>query len=154
MSVSRKRKSYDLDFRNRVITESVMNLSASQDALARQFNCNRSVIQRILKSKEVITERSRLPCLGTVKKCRLSDVMDIDAALLKWIKEKRSQNIPIDGPTIQVKALDFAKQLGYQEGEFKASRGWLNRFKKRHGISFRRIQGEGTLCCLHQIFSY
>lgn len=66
----------------------------------------------------------------------------IDKATLEWFGKIRSQNVPASGPMIQVKALEFAAELGI--GDFKASNGWLERFRKRHGINFRAICGESS----------
>ena len=45
----------------------------------------------------------------------------------------RSSTLPKSGPLVQEKALSFAKSLN-KDG-FKASNGWLNKFKTRHSIS-------------------
>ncbi|GFT88520.1 tigger transposable element-derived protein 6, partial [Nephila pilipes] len=44
----------------------------------------------------------------------------------------RDENVPISGPFGIEKALQFAKALGYDQ--FLGSNGWLEIFKKRHGI--------------------
>ena len=40
------------------------------------------------------------------------------------------------------RAGELAKKMGVPKGEFKCSTGWLDRFKERHGISFKRVCGE------------
>ena len=40
------------------------------------------------------------------------------------------------------KASDLAKLLGVPDGQFKILSGWLERFKERHGISFKKVCGE------------
>ncbi|GBM36140.1 hypothetical protein AVEN_107746-1 [Araneus ventricosus] len=52
----------------------------------------------------------------------------------------RDKNVPISGPFIIVKALQFAKALGYEE--FRGSNGWLEIFKKRNGIMAKVISDE------------
>ena len=52
----------------------------------------------------------------------------------------RSSTLLINGPLVQEKALSFAKSLN-KDG-FKASNGWLNKFKTRHSISQAVICGE------------
>ncbi|XP_042901996.1 tigger transposable element-derived protein 4-like [Parasteatoda tepidariorum] len=42
---------------------------------------------------------------------------------------------------MQRKAEDFAKELGHEDN-FKGSNGWLESFKNRHGIIFRKLCGE------------
>ncbi|GBN44603.1 hypothetical protein AVEN_36295-1, partial [Araneus ventricosus] len=64
----------------------------------------------------------------------------VDEAVLKWIHTLRDKNVPISGPFIIEKALQFAKALGYDE--FRGSNGWLEKFKRRHGIMAKVISGE------------
>ncbi|GBM78310.1 Tigger transposable element-derived protein 4 [Araneus ventricosus] len=52
----------------------------------------------------------------------------------------RDKNFPISGPFIIEKALQFAKALGYDE--FRGSNGWLEKFKRRHGIMAKVISDE------------
>ena len=67
---------------------------------------------------------------------------EVEEALLKWFKVARGKNVPIDGPYMMQKAGELALRLGMSEGQFKASSGWLERFKERHGISFKKVCGE------------
>ncbi|GBM51024.1 Tigger transposable element-derived protein 6 [Araneus ventricosus] len=52
----------------------------------------------------------------------------------------RDKNVPISGSFIIEKALQFAKALGYDE--FRGSNGWLEKFKRKHGIMAKVISGE------------
>ncbi|GBL73537.1 Tigger transposable element-derived protein 4 [Araneus ventricosus] len=65
---------------------------------------------------------------------------NVDDAVLKWICTMRDKNVPISGPFISEKALQFAKALVYDE--FRRSNGWLEKFKRRHGILANVISGE------------
>ncbi|KAH8025115.1 hypothetical protein HPB51_003031 [Rhipicephalus microplus] len=65
---------------------------------------------------------------------------DLEKARLIWIKEMRSQDIPLSGPVILAKAADFALQLDYDD--FAASDGWLHRFRERYDLIFRAVSGE------------
>jgi hypothetical protein len=60
--------------------------------------------------------------------------------LWEWFNRLRSTGIPISGPLIQEKARSVATELGI-EG-FVASNGWLESFRTRYAISFKRINGE------------
>ena len=50
------------------------------------------------------------------------------------------RKLPISGPMLQEKALQFAKDLG--NTEFKASNGWLESFRKCSNIAFYVKSGE------------
>ncbi|GBL86127.1 Tigger transposable element-derived protein 4 [Araneus ventricosus] len=52
----------------------------------------------------------------------------------------QDKNVPISGPFIIEKALQFAKALGYDE--FRGSNGWLEKFKRRNRIMAKVISGE------------
>ena len=56
----------------------------------------------------------------------------------------RERNVPIGGHIIREKALDFAKELNITD--FKASQGWLDRWKDRHNVVFRTVSGEEKSC--------
>ena len=56
----------------------------------------------------------------------------------------RERNVPIGGYIIREKALDFAKELNITD--FKASDGWLDRWKNRRNVVFLAISGEERSC--------
>lgn len=61
---------------------------------------------------------------------------DIEDRLVKWFTDRRAAGVRVTGKALRFEALQLHKQFGSQS--FKASKGWFNRFKKRHNISFRR----------------
>ena len=52
----------------------------------------------------------------------------------EWFKDMSRRKLPISGPMLQEKALQFAKDLG--NAEFRGSNGWLESFRKRNNIAF------------------
>ena len=52
----------------------------------------------------------------------------------------RAKGIPVSGPFLQEKARKIAERLKVEY--FKASNGWLEKFKLRHNINFKTISGE------------
>ena len=67
-----------------------------------------------------------------------SSQKDVDAALLLWFKQARSNNTPINGPLLLMKATSLARLLGHEP--FTATTGFINR---RHGILIKSVSGEG-----------
>ncbi|KAH8040920.1 hypothetical protein HPB51_013090 [Rhipicephalus microplus] len=65
---------------------------------------------------------------------------DVDKAVFAWFCEQRANKVPLSGRILQQKALDFACMLSHDK--FKASPGWLSRFKTRHDIVAKVISGE------------
>ena len=68
----------------------------------------------------------------------------VDKAVYKWFMNARERNVPIGGHIIREKALDLAKELNIMD--FKASEGWLDRWKNRHNVVFRTVSGEEWSC--------
>ena len=115
----------------------------SQRQLADRFNVGRSQVNRILKRKAEfmeVYENNVNECLNRKRVCVSSDYDNIDNATWLWFKRARARNMPVPGPYIQQKALELAKR--YDQGNFKPSKGWLERFKGRHNISSAVISGE------------
>ena len=74
------------------------------------------------------------------KTLKQSTYPDLDKALSEWFRKVRSINVPVNGPLLGEKARYFADQLGYEN--FKASSGFLDRFKERQCISSQVISGK------------
>lgn len=68
------------------------------------------------------------------KKIRLGKHEGVDKFLYQWFIKKRKQGICLTGPDLKARAEKFHKNLNLG-GIFKASDGWLWRWRKRHGIS-------------------
>jgi len=65
----------------------------------------------------------------------------VETAQLGWFNNAKEKS-PIDGLTLQNQARKFTTSLGIPETEFAASVGWLQRFKKRHGIVQKKVCGK------------
>ncbi|XP_046680817.1 tigger transposable element-derived protein 4-like [Homalodisca vitripennis] len=107
--------------------------------IAVDFNIPCSTLSTILKNKEEIQQRAiegNLKC----KRKRNAEFKDVEECMIKWFKQCREKNITLGGPLIREKAEHFARSLGHIE--FKASNGWLENFKKRHNIFFKKVCGE------------
>lgn len=75
---------------------------------------------------------------------RRANDADFDNAMHIWFTQERLKSIPLSGPLVMEKAKLLYAQLypDKSEDELKASTGWLQRFKQRHGIRQLRLQGE------------
>lgn len=65
----------------------------------------------------------------------------INEALIQWFNQEWAIGTAISEDILEIKA-DFFHQVLDCEGEFKASSGCVNRFKKRYGIKSLKISGE------------
>lgn len=110
--------------------------------LAHEYKVTASGIANIKKCKEnLLKHRSSLiMCQGKTSKKRCTGVENsrLDQSLYEWFLQERNNGNHVTGPMIQKKALEINKNLNGPES-FKASTGFLHKFKERHNInlSFR-----------------
>ena len=116
-------------------------LSLSQIDLGTKFGISKTQVQGILKRKAEIKGGHGSNCNLAVKRmCYHNSQSDIDELTWRWFQGVRSKNTPVSGPLIQEQARIYAEQL--HKDDFKASNGWLSRFKIRHNISSAILSGE------------
>jgi hypothetical protein len=65
---------------------------------------------------------------------------ELEKIPLEWFQQMRSDNVPINGPILREKANEIAFRLNIDN--FKASNGWLHRYKMRHDVGYRVVSGE------------
>ena len=95
---------------------------------AEKYGMPKNTVSTCLKNKEKLftaLEKSS----NKRKKVRESNYPDIDNVVFKWFLSQRGKSIPTDGTFIKEKGMKHAKELGATD--FKASDGWLGRWKKR-----------------------
>ena len=73
-------------------------------------------------------------CKRGVKRNRRGEYPGVEAALLLWYNQCRQKNIYVGSKIIREKAKTIAAAQRIKG--FKGSIGWVDRFKKRHGILF------------------
>ncbi|CAJ0760132.1 4145_t:CDS:1, partial [Entrophospora sp. SA101] len=120
------------------------NTSISDETLAREYNVDRSTISNIIRKKEDLLNVYSSAKTSELKKTRIQPgrFPVLEDALYKWFQGLCSQNIPVSQELLKTKALYFyneAKNRGAQFPEFEASRGWLENFQNRYGISSKNI---------------
>ena len=74
------------------------------------------------------------------KKVKKSYYEKLDDIVFNWFLYARDRNIEISGEIIKAKALIVAEKL--KDTAFKVSNSWLDRWKKKHGITFKMVSGE------------
>lgn len=111
--------------------------------LAELFSCGKTQISTILKDKEKIVELyegQNASAQKCHKRTRESKFLDLNETLHAWFCLAVSKNVYPDGRILKEKALEIAGQLGCEE--FKASNGWLDRWKKRYNVRQMKVSGE------------
>lgn len=108
--------------------------------IAKKHGIPNTTLSTYVKNKRAIEDALEAEVASKRRRLRPAKYPDLEKELLIWIKEIRSQNIPLSGPVILAKAADFALQLGYDD--FAGSDGWLHCFRERYDLVFRAVSGE------------
>jgi hypothetical protein len=141
MGPTAKRKQFSLEEKKIIISEVDKGLKKGE--VAKKYGISPSTLSTILKDRESILKQLQTSVfVPSRKRMRMAQYEDVDTAVYKWFQDVRSRNVPLSGPLIRGKALEFAKMLEVEN--FQASVGWLNRFRERYGVVTKCISGEAS----------
>lgn len=121
--------------------EAVKNGLKRKD-VAVQFGIHESTLSIILKKETELLKRQESGESLLCKRRRIAEFPNLEQCLFTWFKQCRNKNISVSGPILKEKAEEFAKSLEIRN--FKASNGWLENFKKRHDLAFKKVCGESA----------
>ena len=97
-----------------------------------------TTLSSILKNRAKIVKQFQEELIEPKRKrLRKANHADIEEALLEWYRHRLSNEI-VTGPVLLKKAEELARGLG--KDDFTCTGGWVERFKARHGISFKRVR--------------
>lgn len=136
----RKRKFLSLKEKAQVIAEAESGKKKSN--IAHDFGISPSSVSTVLKNKDSIQKALASGTSAQHKKVTLPKHEELDKAVYTWFVGARAKNVPLSGAIVQQKALNYACLLGVDD--FKASTGWLSRFKARHDIVGKVLSGESA----------
>ncbi|XP_066554188.1 E3 ubiquitin-protein ligase RAD18 isoform X2 [Amia ocellicauda] len=135
-----KRTCKTLTLAERVDVLKRLDAKESQTSIASSLGVNQSAISRIHKNKEKILDCWRNNSNPERKRRRAGRAEDVETSLLNWFSQARRGQMPVSGPLLMEKAGQLAHGLGMTD--FKASGGWLERWKARNNIRFKKPHGE------------
>ena len=120
--------------------------------LARMYWKSASTINSILAKKKEIKETDVAKGVNVLTKQGSQTIEDVEKLLLVWIKEQQLVGDSVSEAIICKKAkllhADLTKKMpgtSAAVGEFKASRGWFDKFKKQTGIHSVVRQQESSI---------
>ena len=116
--------------------------------LMNKYKFGKSTIYDIKKNKEKIVSylstRETTSGMNKRQTLKLGSNESVEKAVCLWFLQYRARGTPISGPILTEKAMQFHGLMQDKESPrtFNASLGWLDNFKRRHGIRQLRIVGE------------
>ncbi|XP_051161312.1 jerky protein homolog-like isoform X2 [Leptopilina boulardi] len=145
-----RRKSLSLKEKIEIINK--IENGNSNHKLCKEYDVNSSTISTILKMKEKLkTYYADINAFGgNVKRKRANkpEYELLEKVVYDWLCQKRTIGEPVSGLILQEKArifystLKLHEKISDQGHEFKASDGWLSRFKDRYNLRTLQPKGE------------
>lgn len=122
-----------------------VNSGEKMTLVAKRYNISMTAVWKLMKNnrEKKIKYSSTLDEAILKKRKTFRKIHDglLEKSLLMWYNEKCLNGQPVSGRVLCKKALLFNEKLNGSK-EFKASSGWLDRFKKRNLIQLPFVQGE------------
>ncbi|XP_075439265.1 uncharacterized protein LOC142483066 isoform X1 [Ascaphus truei] len=139
-----KRKRFTL--KEKIAALDRIRSGVQQTQVARDLGVNESTVRGWKKEEHKLRDAAKsMETDNGLKRNRLRKPRynPLDKAVFQWFVKERSEGAPLSGPLLQTQAKKVYNQLyGKESIPFTASSGWLNRFRKRHGISKSARSGE------------
>ncbi|XP_033331182.1 jerky protein homolog-like [Megalopta genalis] len=143
MASKRKRVVLSIITKHEIIRKLESGESAAK--LAKIYGIGKATITGIKNQKDAIEnylmQADTLDIAVNRKSMMVPKYKNVDDAVFQWFLENRDKGVPISGPILCEKALEFNEKLKGNPN-FKASSGWLEKFKSRHGIRELNMSGE------------
>ncbi|XP_043268559.1 jerky protein homolog-like isoform X2 [Venturia canescens] len=109
--------------------------------ISRQYGMSTSAISRMRKKKMDYLSKTTKEISMQQKNLRITQNRVLEDITYAWLCQKIYLGEPVNGPTLCEKALVLNEKMN-GPSTFKASNGWLYRFKRRHGIRQWAFQNE------------
>ena len=127
VSVATKRRAENKSYKIKYKALKELEKGAPQKDVASLFGVPKNTLLTWKKNKDKIFEKYNSGLIS--KRVKPEKYEELNKAVHKWFLILRSENVPIGGPMLKEKVLEFAGGLNI-EG-FQAPEGWLEKWKKR-----------------------
>lgn len=121
-----------------------LSTGSSAKVLSQQYGVYKSTIYRIKKNESAVKKFVSKCESGPGKRMTIktAEYPRMEKALYSWFLKMRSKHVPVSTDLIREKAKSIHNKIKEGSGLFNASKGWVQKFKKRHGIRRLKIVGE------------
>ena len=112
----------------------------TKSQVAAKYGIPKNTLSTWLKNKDKISEATNKGSNSKRQRLRQGTFANLAQARFKWLLVFRSRDIAV----FKTKAIKFAEKMNVEN--FKASDGWLDRWKKQFNLSFKTVSGENNVC--------
>ncbi|PFX30588.1 Centromere/kinetochore protein zw10-like [Stylophora pistillata] len=126
-----RRSSYSMAFKIKVIAEAEAVENNSE--IAREYGLSESMVRRWRRDQATILSGELKMSAKRATMGRFTPKYpELDQQVMEWFSQQREQGIAVSGLILRLKAKELS-----DDPAFKASRGWYEKWKRRHSVSMR-----------------
>ncbi|XP_047409895.1 jerky protein-like [Sciurus carolinensis] len=144
-SEKKKRKHLSLSIAQKVELLQKLDAGVSVRCLTEEYGVGTTTIYDLKKQKDKLlkfySDSDNQELMKNRKTLHRAKNEDLDRVLIEWIRQQRSKDMPLTGLLVMKQARIYHEELNI-ESECEYSEGWLQKFKKRHGIKYLKMCGE------------
>ena len=141
-----KQRSLTLAEKISILDKAKTMMPMKQRDLAVELNVPRATLQKLISNESKL--RVEMASVGSTdahvllkkKRQRGGKDLEVEEALLLWFEKATAKKLSINGPILKEKVESLAFKLG--KANFKASDGWLHRWKVRNDVVYKRAHSE------------
>lgn len=146
--IPKQRKTISLEKKIEILDK--LKSGRSSTSVAKDYGMNEATVRSIKRREDSVRKSvaggtSASAKFSTYKRHDLIEA--VEKALVIWLEDQSKRKISVDSNLIRHKALDIFSALKEKQEtpstiEFSASKGWFERFKKRHNLNNIKLKGE------------
>lgn len=111
--------------------------------IAKEYGIAMSTISRLKKCKTSLREAMSMYQNNSERRSlRGTFHPKMETELHKWYLGQMENDCPVTSSNLRLKARQLNRQIQENDLEFRASSGWMDKFKKRYGIRLSNGRGE------------
>ena len=133
-----KRKDLTLNDKMRVLE--ALDQKKKQSDIAKSLGISQTQVSWIGGKREELTKKWKENANPDRKRDRAGKSQEVDVALYRWFNQAQEKGLPVNGPLLREKAEKLAKTMNMPN--FEATNGWLQRWKERNNLSYKKLHGE------------
>ena len=115
--------------------------------LAADFQVNRQAIEYVIKNRVKYETAAEGGISGIRKSLKTTNAMDVDEILFQWFINQRAAKKEVNGSIFEAQARRIDRRLHPDKPEEKlVGAAWVQRFRARHSVSFKKLSGEAAAC--------
>lgn len=143
---STKRKHNTISIQDKVEVLEKLDRGVPVRQLCEMYGIGKTTVVDIKKQREKIlkfyTNSDSKKQMSMRKTMKDSKSTEHDRVMIEWFRQQRNEGVDLSGRMMKCQAKLFHEELKL-EHKCDYSDGWLNRFKKRHGISLQNVEKNG-----------